>query len=139
MPAVSPRLDKDVGMEQKQTNVDRMLQKLDGLYEKDPARFESLRQDIIAETIRSFPEKFQRRAQGIQFGLDCELNRIKNPVARMNRMVEIFWEKVDEFETVLNDPKQLVGAKSAGQPGAKVIPLFSAGRSEPQGRPTARR
>lgn len=101
----------------------RMLQQLDGLYEKDPVRFESLRREIIATTINSFPEKFQQRAYGIQFTLDCELDRIKNPVARMNRMVEIFWGMFAEFQTVINDPSRVINEQQTNKKTGKVIRL----------------
>lgn len=108
----------------RENNVGEMLQQLDGLFEKDPGRFEDLRKNIIDTTISSYPEKFQQRAQGIQFSLDCELNKIKNPVVRMNRMVEIFWKKVDEFQTVVNDPISAAEERQRKKKAAKVIQLF---------------
>ena len=110
----------------KQTNkqIEQMLQQLDGLFEKDPKRFETLRKNIIDTTISCYPEKFQQRAKGIQFTLDAELDRIKNPVARMNRMVEIFWQKVDEFQAVVNDPLSFSAEQKEKRQPAKVIQLF---------------
>ncbi len=108
----------------RENKVDEMLQQLDGLFEKDPHRFEDLRRDIIDTTISCYPERFQQRAQGIQFTLDCELDRIKNPVVRMNRMVEIFWQKVAEFQTVVNDPRSASAEQELKNKAAKVIQLF---------------
>ncbi len=104
--------------------IDELLPQLEIYYEKDPDKFEAIKNEIIKETIESFPEKFQQRAYGIQFTLDCELRKYKNPVARMNRMVEIFWYKVAEFQDVLNDPTSKIADYDNSKTSGKVIPLF---------------
>ena len=103
--------------------LNKALLKLESLYEKDPDHFEELRREIINNTISSYPEKFQERARGIQFTLDSELNKYKNPVVRMNRMVELFWEKFSEFKTVVSDPVNYSAEKERNKKAGKVIPF----------------
>lgn len=103
--------------------IEIILQNLENLYEKDPDQFENLRREIINKCINSYPEKFQQRARGIQFTLDCELNKYKNPVVRMNRMVELFWEKFSEFQTAISDPTKYTAEREENKKVGKVIPL----------------
>lgn len=101
----------------------KALLKLESLYEKDPDRFEDLRREIINNAINSYPEKFRLRARGIQFTLDSELNKYKNPVVRMNRMVELFWEKFSEFQTAVSDPENYTSEKERNKKAGKIIPF----------------
>ena len=101
----------------------KSLLKLEYLYEKDPDGFEDLRREIINNAINSYPEKFRLRARGIQFILDSELNKYKNPVVRMNRMVELFWEKFSEFQTAVSDPENYTSEKERNKKAGKVIPF----------------
>ena len=106
------------------SKIDELLIQLEHSSEKDPDKFDSIRQEIIDSAIASFPEKYQQRAQGIQFTIDCELNKYKHPVARMNRMVEIFWGKFDEFQQVVNNPVAAATIRQKSSAPAKVISLF---------------
>lgn len=80
------------------------IDKLAGLYQKDPDLFEAERKKLIQETIDSFPPEYRAKAQGLQFKIEANLDRYKDPVARMNKMVEIFWSHFQEFQEVINDP-----------------------------------
>ena len=71
------------------------------LYQEDPEQFYEYTRNAIDTFIASLPEDRQRRARGIQWRLDMELRKYKDPVARMNRMVELFWQQVGEFQRVL--------------------------------------
>jgi hypothetical protein len=104
--------------------LEQMLQSLENLYQKSPDQFEDLRREIINHSISSYPEKFQQRARGIQFTLDCELKKYKNPVVRMNRMVELFWETFSEFQAVVNDPTSYTAEREKSKKEGKVIPLY---------------
>ena len=109
---------------QSESRFDEIYESLGDLYKKDPDQFEDLRQELISAAINSYPERFQQRARGLQFVLDCELNKHKNPVMRMNRMVELFWEKVYEFQTVVSDPIYSSDKKNVDKKQAKIIKLF---------------
>jgi hypothetical protein len=71
------------------------------LYQEDPQRFHEYTRNVINTFIDSLPEDRQRRAKGIQWKLDMGLRKYKDPVARMNRMVELFWQQVGEFQQIL--------------------------------------
>ena len=83
---------------------DRVYDRLNGLYGRDPDRFEEERKRLIRETIDSFPEEYRARANGLQLKIDAALMKYHDPVARMNKMVEIFWEHFQQFHDVLQDP-----------------------------------
>ena len=60
------------------------------------------RQDIddFIESIEDEERKLE--LQRLQFRIDRELRNYKDPVARMNKMVVLFWEGFKEFDEVLN-------------------------------------
>lgn len=103
-----------------------VIEKLTGLYQTDPLEFERLSRELIRKTIESFPEHHRKRAHGLQFKIDCILDRYHDPVARMNKMVEIFWEYFQQFHDAFHNPEKLLEdrrEKSVAQ--SKVIPLFA--------------
>jgi hypothetical protein len=59
----------------------------------------------IEDFIDSIEDEERRvRLRRMQWRIDMELGRIRNPIARMNRMVVLFWEGVDVFQRVLSNP-----------------------------------
>ncbi len=104
------------------------IDRLGELHRDDPDAFEDLRRQLIEEAIENFPPEYRARAQGIQFRLDQELNLCKDPISRMNRMVEIFWEGVQQFEAVIRNPEGYMEQKRRAAPG-EVIPLRGEKRS----------
>lgn len=116
-------------MDNLERKIDNLLPQLDLYSENNPDKFEAIRAELIEALLESFPDEYRQRARGIQFALDCELRKYKNPVSRMNRMVEIFWKQVDEFQAAVNNPLTLSSAKKCQQKPAKVIPLFAASQS----------
>jgi len=64
---------------------------------------ETTRQDIddFIDSIEDEDRKL--KLQQLQFRIDRELRKYKDPVAKMNKMVELFWEGVNEFNQVLNN------------------------------------
>ncbi len=62
--------------------------------------------EITRQTIEDFIESVEDEEQKLklrqlQFRIDRELRKYKDPVARMNKMVELFWEGFAEFNDVL--------------------------------------
>jgi hypothetical protein len=95
-----------------------------GLYQKDPEAFEKMRADIIHQMLEDLPEEYRTRAYGMQFQLDMRLRRYRDPIARMNLMIGIFWEQFEKFNRVLNDPQRFLAEQAAEQHGpAKVLTL----------------
>ena len=79
----------------------------------DPEAFERARSRIIAEAIADLPEDRQTKAKCEQWKLDAELDKYHDPVARMNRMVEIFWQGVVKFDEALAMEEQIPESKSS--------------------------
>lgn len=104
-------------------NSKHLLEGLDGLYQRDPDGFEAQRRKLIEGAIAEFPPHLRPRAYGLQFRLDAELGRIRNPVARMNRMVEIFWESFEQFRQVINDPAAFLAERESEKKPGVVIPF----------------
>jgi len=80
------------------------------MYREDPEGFEREQREVIEDFIESLPnEDCKHKARQFQFRIDRELRPFKDPVARMNKMVELFWEGFKEFQHVLQ-------ACSTGEP-----------------------
>jgi hypothetical protein len=75
---------------------------LSKLYKDDPEEFERERKRILESYFDSLPEERQKKARQIQWQIEGELRKYKDPIARMNRMVELFWEQTNEFKDTLN-------------------------------------
>ena len=110
-------------MNENDFNVEKYLRDLARMHEVDPENFEKLRAELIDSTINSFPDRFRKRARGIQFFIDHELDKHKDPVSRMNRMVELFWDKFHEFSHAMNDPVGFTVAREQNKKDGKVIPF----------------
>lgn len=109
-------------MEKRPPDTDEIISRLGELYRTDPDAFESMRKLLIERTIEGFPPQHRSRAFGLQRRLDAELGRFKDPVARMNRMVELFWEGVLHFQEIIADPEKVVRQRRDHTP-AQVIPF----------------
>ncbi len=114
-------------MEKRTERPEDILAQLPGLYQSDPDRFEELRKELIRQTIESFPTSSQKRAHGIQFQLEARLGKYKDPVVRMNKMVEIFWQQFGLFNAVLQNPDQAIASMKEQETATRVIP-FRAGQ-----------
>lgn len=110
-------------MPRRESAFEHQIDRLRTLYRTDPPRFEQLRQDLIRQTIETFPPSQRARAYGIQFELDAVLSRYHDPVARMNKMVEIFWEQVGRFLETVSDPAEALAKRERDRHDAQVIPL----------------
>jgi len=62
----------------------------------------------IEEFLKTLPPERQEKLRQFQWKLDQDLNKFKDPTARFNRMVEIFWEQVQVFKQSLEDPSSLL-------------------------------
>ena len=71
------------------------------LYKDDPEEFERERKRILESYFDSLPEKRQKKARQIQWQIEGELRKYKDPIARMNRMVELFWEQTFKFKDAI--------------------------------------
>lgn len=67
-----------------------------------PELFNQRSEQILEDFFNNLPEDKQRRLRGKHFKIQAELSKYKDPTAKMNKMVEIFWEGVEEFKQTLN-------------------------------------
>ncbi len=104
-------------------NTEEILDDLTGLYQKDPQEFEKMRTLLIEQTIQAFPARHRQRAYGMQFIIEMRLRKYKDPVVRMNKMVEIFWEQFGLFHDILQDPVRAVAEREKKHKKATVIPF----------------
>ena len=102
---------------------DEMFDRLEELYRSDPEAFEAMRKLLIEQAIEGFPVEQRARAYGLQFRIDAELRHYKDPIARMNRMVEIFWEGVRRFQETVADPAGVLHSRQEEKVNGKVIPF----------------
>jgi len=116
-------------MGKSEESIDSRLEKMTGLFQKDPEAFERMRQELIHQTIESFPEEARKRATGLQFTIDATLDKCKDSTTRMNTMVELFWKQFYKFQEAVTDPDSLVRTKKYQEETAKVIPLHSKSRA----------
>ena len=61
----------------------------------DPIAFEQLRNEIIEQELTTSSQK------QMQWKLEGELRKLKNPLARQNKMVELFWKGFFNFNNTL--------------------------------------
>lgn len=66
----------------------------------------------LEEFIDSLPEPRRTRMKQLQWNIDKELAKYKDPIARMNRMVELLWEGHAQLELALNDPERFIRERS---------------------------
>ncbi len=78
---------------------------LKNMYEKDPSEFEKITKSMIDRVINKVRKENREIFRAKQWRLEQELNKIKNPLERMNRMVCIFWVGVNEFINVTKNLK----------------------------------
>ena len=110
-------------MENNTEKSDSIFERLQGLYQLDPDEFNRLSEAIIREELNKVPEDLKAQAYGIQRRIEQQLKKYKDPIARMNAMVEIFWQQFHEFQAVLNDPREVLNNKRRCVTSAKVIPF----------------
>jgi len=59
----------------------------------------------------------------MQFIIEMRLRKYKDPVVRMNKMVEIFWEQFGLFHVILQDPARAAAERENKNKKAMIIPF----------------
>lgn len=75
--------------------------RMSALYRTDPEAFEVEARRRIDEVISRAHPEHRDRLRAMQSGIDRILARYHDPVARMNKMVELFWNGVRTFDHAL--------------------------------------
>ena len=81
---------------------ERKFEELSRLWRDDPEEFGRVARMRIDKLIESVEPERRQSLRQLQFRIDCELRKYKDPVARMNKMTELFWEGVKSLDDALN-------------------------------------
>lgn len=73
------------------------------LAQQDPNKLESLRKELVASTINSAPDDMQERLKGLQFTIDMEVRRSKNPMSSCMKLSELMHESFGKLRTALGN------------------------------------
>jgi hypothetical protein len=72
------------------------------LAETNPEQLEKLRAELIEDTISSAPQQYQRRLRGLQFQIDMERRRAKNPLSSCIRISKMMHDHLYQMrQTIL--------------------------------------
>lgn len=75
----------------------------DQMKDMTPEELLAHKEKLIETYISSVPPERQQRLRQLQWKIDGELRKYKDPIAKMNKMAELFWSGVAEFQQVMND------------------------------------
>ncbi len=67
----------------------------------DPVEFDKAKNEVFENFIQCYPEPRRERLRSMQWRIEQELKRYKDPVARFNHMVAMFFEGVQKFHLTL--------------------------------------
>lgn len=70
-------------------------------YLSEPEAFDRLAQEAIEEFIVNSPPNKQLKLRALQASINKELKKYKDPTARLNAMISLFWKGVSEFQKSL--------------------------------------
>ncbi len=70
------------------------------LFQENPEAFEEYRLKTIEECISRLPAEKQQRARGLQFRIDNEMRKIKNPLVRATKMNSMMIESLIKLDGV---------------------------------------
>ena len=81
------------------TNIEGQTTLFDSLIDlkDDQEAFDKLTKQVMEDYISSMPEDRQERMRRMQWKIDQELNKYKNPTNRYNHMVEMFYDHIEKF------------------------------------------
>lgn len=70
-------------------------------YKTEPEAFDKLAKEAIEEFIVNSPPNKQLKLRSLQASINKELKKYKDPTARLNAMISLFWKGVSEFQESL--------------------------------------
>lgn len=111
---------KLINISPRATLMSTTFDELKDLFESDPDAAEEKVKEILEEYIQTLEPERQQRARAYNWRVQQELRNFNDPIARMNKMVEMFWKGVQEFQQALQNPETLLNQQ--GEPVAKFPP-----------------
>ena len=82
------------------------------LAQDNPEKFESARRDAINSLITDAPTSMQDRLQALQWRIDMERKRSKDPLVSCQRVFNMMWDSVYGDNGLLNALEDLTGSVS---------------------------
>ena len=76
------------------------------LAKENPEELERIRKNAIEDLIQNAPEKHQRRLRGIQFQVDMEREKAKNPMDSCIRISRLMHDSFSKLRDTLNEAQQ---------------------------------
>lgn len=98
------------------------FEKLAKLFQEDPEEFEKYRLMVIEECISKMRPESQERARRLQFRIDGEMRKIKNPLARAAKMNSMMIESLMELDGLFKVATGQAELPKAGKK-ADVLPF----------------
>lgn len=74
---------------------------LQSLYEKDPVSYQLEMEEVLDDFISKTEEPNRTKLKQLQWRINGELRHYKDPIARYNKMIELFWKGVNDFNNAL--------------------------------------
>jgi len=81
------------------------------LIKNDPENFDRIVKEHIESTLIELADGDEQKLwklRKLQNSIDKELDKYINPIARCNKMVELFWNGFNEFNGVMQDFKKKI-------------------------------
>lgn len=102
------------------------------MFENDPEHAEELAQQGINDWIDQYEDETKKkRLRALHWNINHQVKDIKDPVARMNKMVEIFWDGFMDFHQVMLDHHEFLnyGTQPPLQTQTQnVVSIFAKGK-----------
>lgn len=76
------------------------------LAKENPEELERIRQSAVEDLIQNAPEEHQRRLRGLQFQVDMEREKAKNPMDSCVRVSRLMHESFSKLRDSLNEAQQ---------------------------------
>ena len=78
------------------------FEELSKLAKENPEGLENLRKELIEGLIHNAPEQYHQRLRGLQFKIDMERRRAKNPIAACIKISQMMQDSFSKLREALN-------------------------------------
>lgn len=100
------------------TLMNSTFDELSHLFATDPVAAEIKAKELIDDYIETLDTEKQQRARAFSWRIQQELRNYKDPQARLNKMIEMFWAGVKDFKNVLEYPSEVLDQR--GEPSSVI-------------------
>jgi hypothetical protein len=102
--------------------------KMMNLANNNPEQFEEIRQQLIADFIKSIPKEKQHRMECLQWRIDQTRAQAKTPLAACMAITEMMWESFEQLNTLFMEMKDSDSTVrlNVAMPTADILPFKAA-------------